>query len=221
MKQYRPLIMRSNRFLGSALIERNLLSVETLEAANEKLLENIQAGDLRSANLLNILLFEMKAFEEQALIDQIVEESNIGLIDLHNYNMLKIGNEVALDHDLCWATYTVPFDKVEEFTFLATAYYLSKPAIKAWEDAMSGRLVWYTSSITSIFNALGRLEGQDEPVAVNTQPKGTAEEAAAEEKASEEAPAETPPEPPVNAAESSKRQTPLSEGEAPPPPPVL
>ena len=38
-----------------------------------------------------------------------------------------------LDLGMCWATWTVPYDKEEEFWFIATAYYLS-PAVRAhWE----------------------------------------------------------------------------------------
>jgi len=217
MKQYRPLIMRSNRFLGSALIERNLLSVEQLEAANERLLANIQAGDLRAANLLNILLFEMKALEEQALIEKVVEENAVGLIDLNNFNMLKISNEMTVDRDLCWATYSLPFDKVEDFTFVATAYYLSKPAIKAWEEKLGGQVVWYVSTITSIFNALGRLEsGAEASVPQNERERtsGAGKEGAGSPvpPAADAAPG-PPPAPAARAREPGM--------EPPPPPPAL
>ena len=37
--EYRPLLMRANRLLGSALIEHNLVKFEDLEAANERLLQ--------------------------------------------------------------------------------------------------------------------------------------------------------------------------------------
>ena len=47
MSEYRPLLMRSNRLLGSALIEHNLVKFEDLEAANERLLEIATTGDLR------------------------------------------------------------------------------------------------------------------------------------------------------------------------------
>lgn len=39
--------MRSNRLLGSALIEHNLVKFEDLEAANERLLEIATTCDLR------------------------------------------------------------------------------------------------------------------------------------------------------------------------------
>ncbi|MEM8548068.1 MAG: TRAP transporter TatT component family protein [Pseudomonadota bacterium] len=73
MSEQRPLILRSNRFLGSALIERGLVTAEDLEVANEKLLETIQAGDIRGASLLNILIYEQKALDEALLLDSLVE----------------------------------------------------------------------------------------------------------------------------------------------------
>ena len=39
--EYRPLLMRANRLLGSALIEHNLVKFEDLEAANERLLGGV------------------------------------------------------------------------------------------------------------------------------------------------------------------------------------
>ena len=45
MSEHRPLLMRSNRLLGSALIEHNLVKFEDLESANERLLEIAASGD--------------------------------------------------------------------------------------------------------------------------------------------------------------------------------
>jgi len=47
IKENRPLILRSNRFLGSALVERALITNESLEAANEKLLDIINIKSLK------------------------------------------------------------------------------------------------------------------------------------------------------------------------------
>lgn len=154
-KERRPLILRSNRFLGSALLERNLIKTEDLEAANEKLLEAVQSGNMRGANLLNILLFDLKSVDEARLVDEITEDESVGLIDLSNYDMAKF-REINADIDLCYATYTVPFDKVEDFTMVATGYYLSKPTIQYWEETLGGNVIWYVCSVASIAEAIER-----------------------------------------------------------------
>lgn len=151
----RPLILRSNRFLGSALLERELISNETLETANEKLLELIQAGDLRNASLLNVLMFDMKALDESALVESIIDSDSVGVIELDNYNLRNVYN-IDLDLDLCLATYTLPFDRVEDVTMVATAYYLSKPTIAHWKEQFDTNIIWYLSSVTSLVNAIER-----------------------------------------------------------------
>ncbi len=155
MKQYRPLILRGNRFLGSSLLEKQLITNEQLEAANEKLLEAIQGGNLQVANILSILVYETQALEEAAMVDRIVQDYKVGLIDLSQFSMAHF-NEMHVDPDLCLATYTVPFDKVEDFTLLATSYYLSRPVLKHWEDLFEGHVIWYYGSMASIPEAIER-----------------------------------------------------------------
>ncbi len=157
MKEYRPLILRSNRFLGSTLVNKNLIKVEDLENANQKLLEIVQADNLKGASLLNILFFNLRTVEESAVINSVLDEHHLGLIDLANYDLSNTA-PADVDVDLCWATWTVPFDRVDKFTFLATAYYLSQPSIKAWEDKIQGPIIWYVSSLSSISNAIQILE---------------------------------------------------------------
>ena len=162
MLEQRPLVLRSNRFLGAALLERGLVSNEVLEAANEKLLEIVQAGDLRGASLMNILSFELKALDEAALIDSLVEEDDVSLIDLINYDLSKF-RDMRVNTDVCWATFTIPFDRVEDFYMVATGYYLSEPAKQYWTDELDGKIIWYVASIASIAEALERAsQAQDE-----------------------------------------------------------
>jgi hypothetical protein len=157
MEQYRPLVMRSNRFLGSALVERNLIEVPDLEAANSRLLEVIKCGELRQASLLNILFFDLSVLEEEDLIERVLEEAGLGLIELANYDLTRVEHLVP-DVNLCWATQTVPFDRIEGFNFLATSYYLSQPARKHWEEALEGEIIWYVTPTSSVANALETLE---------------------------------------------------------------
>ncbi|MBC2593124.1 hypothetical protein H5P28_02510 [Ruficoccus amylovorans] len=155
MLEQRPLVLRSNRFLGAALLERDLVSNADLETANEKLLEVVQAGDLRSASLLNILIFELKALDETKLIDSLMERDEVSLIDLGNYDLGKF-REMRVNIDVCWATFTIPFDRVEDFYMVATGYYLSEPAKQYWAEQFDGNILWYVASITSIAEALDR-----------------------------------------------------------------
>ncbi len=156
IREYRPLILRSNRFLGSVLVERGLVSSEDLEAANEKLLELIQSGDIRGASLLNILIFDLKVLDEAAFLDSTVEIDEVKLIDLQNYDISR-ATEMSLDVDLCWATYTLPFDRVENFYMVATCYHHSTPAIQYWEEKLEGEIIWYTAGVNTISSALDRL----------------------------------------------------------------
>lgn len=160
METFRPLILRSNRFLGSALIERGLVSNEDLEMANEKLLEALQNSDYHNANLLQILLYDIKSFEENTLIDAVVEESGLGLIDLANFQAGRFPDfNVAIG--ACRATATVPFDQVEDFVSLATAYYLSRPAVQYWTDLFEGKtILWYISNMVSINGYLEKADAE-------------------------------------------------------------
>ncbi len=159
MVEKRPLILRSNRFLGSALLERELITNEQLEAANEILLTSVQAGDLRGVNLLNILLFDLKVLDEDLLIDRILDEAKIGIVDLRNYDLSTFA-DFKLETDLCSATYTLPFDRVEDIYMVATAYYLSKPVIQFWEEQLPGKVLWYVASAAAVSEAIERIDQQ-------------------------------------------------------------
>ena len=153
----RPLIWKSSRFIGSALIERMLITSDVLENANDKLLELVQAGDLKSANLLSILAFNLGALDEVALIRQTIESEKIGLIDLSNYSLIGASG-LNLNLDICRALYTLPFDQFENFTLIATAYYLSKPARDYWEEQFKeSNVVWYVAQLNTISEALETL----------------------------------------------------------------
>ncbi|WOO42868.1 hypothetical protein [Rubellicoccus peritrichatus] len=157
----RPLVLRSNRFLGAALTDAGLILNEDLEAANEKVLQAVQKEDPRGANLLNILLYDLQKLDEPALIDETLEQHDIGVIDLANYD-LSFLTETEVSFSICWSTFTVPFDCVENFTMIATAYYLSKPTIDFWESQFDGPIIWYVSSVASIADALARAETEIE-----------------------------------------------------------
>lgn len=157
MQEHRALILRSNRFLGSALVERGLVSVDDLELANEKFMEAIQASELKRASILSTLAFETKTLEEERLIEHLVEEECLGLIDL-THSKLRSLRPFNIDLSLCWATSTIPFDNVEDTYMVATCYWLSAPVVKHWEELLGGRVIWYGTSINSMTRALEEIE---------------------------------------------------------------
>lgn len=158
MQAHRALILRSNRFLGSSLVDRGLVSVNDLELANEKFMEAIQASELKRASILNTLLFDTKALEESTLFEHLVEEGGLGLIDL-DYVDLRSLRPFGVDLSLCWATSTIPFDKIENTYMLATCYRLSEPVIKYWQEFFNRPIIWYATSSASMTRALERIEG--------------------------------------------------------------
>jgi hypothetical protein len=154
--ELRSLLMRANRLLGASLVEANLVTVDQLEAANEKLLELLGAGESRKSTLLGVLAYDLKAVKEEDLLHHCVDEHGLGLIDLRSYDA---SDELKsrLDLDTCWATWSIPFDKEDDFTFVATAYYLS-PAVRTyWEKQIGGNIVWYGTTLDDIADHLERL----------------------------------------------------------------
>ena len=158
MQQHKALILRSNRFLGSSLVNKGLLSSADLDAANEKFMEAIRSPELlKNASILTSLLYDLKVLDEARLLDHIVEEYGIGLIDLNQVQLRSLPS-TELDLSLCWASSTIPFDKVEETYMVATCYYLSAPVVKHWEELLNGKVLWYATSMASMSRGLERLE---------------------------------------------------------------
>jgi hypothetical protein len=152
-KEHRPLLMRANRLLGAALVEQNLVKIEDLEKATEKFIEIVGTEQLRQSTILGVLAYDMKVLKEDDVLHHIVESDGIGLVDLREYEVpddLKKKVELGA----CWATWAVPFDKEEEFTFMATAYYLS-PAVRTfWEKQTGGPILWFGTTLEGIADYL-------------------------------------------------------------------
>jgi hypothetical protein len=159
MSEYRPIIMRSNRLLGAALVEKNLITVEHLEAGNERLLQALEQGSDREACLLAILVHEIKALTETQVLEHLVEELSIGLIDLREID-LHDDLKTHIETGLCWATWTVPFDKDDDIHFLASAYYLSPAVRQHWEKTLKGPVIWFGTTLEAINDCLEKLEAE-------------------------------------------------------------
>lgn len=157
--EHRSLLMRSNRLLGANLVEANLVKIEDLERANERLLETMADGDPRRCTTLGILAYEMKVLREEDVLQHIVDNEGVGLVDLRHYD---IADEVKkmLDLGACWATWSVPFDREEDFYFVATAYYPS-PAVRTfWEQQLDGPILWFGATLENIADYIEKVEAE-------------------------------------------------------------
>jgi hypothetical protein len=156
--EHRPLLMRANRLLGATLVEHNLVKIEDLENANEQLLEVVAGENPRQSTVLGILAYKMKVLREEDVLQHLVDDHGIGLVDLRNYDAseeLKKTMEIGA----CWATWTVPFDREDDFHLVATAYYLS-PAVRTyWEKKFNGPIVWYGTTLEMIADFLEKMTG--------------------------------------------------------------
>jgi hypothetical protein len=159
LTEHKTLLMRANRTLGSALMELNLVKIQDMEQANEKLLEMVAQNQLRQSTILAILAFDLKVLREEDLLQHVVEVDGVGLVDLRDYDVPDESRK-NLDMGACWATWSVPFDKEEDFFFVATAYYLS-PAVRAfWEKQLGGAILWFGTTMEGIADYLERLQSE-------------------------------------------------------------
>jgi hypothetical protein len=157
--EHRSLMMRANRLLGANLVELNLIKIQDLEEANDRLLEITANENARQSTVLGILAYEMKVLREEDVLHHLVEDHGVGLVDLRSYE----GSEELkknLDVGACWATWTVPFDHDEGFYFLATAYYMS-PAVRTfWEKQLDAPILWYGATLEMLGDYLEKLEAK-------------------------------------------------------------
>ncbi len=145
--------MRANRLLGAQLVEHNLVKIEDLEMANEKFIEVVSSDQPRQCTILGILAYDMKVLKEDDMLHHLVETDGLGLVDLRDYD-ISDDLRKKLDVDACWATWSVPFDREEEFWFVATAYYLS-PAVRAhWEKELGGPILWFGTTLEAVADHL-------------------------------------------------------------------
>ena len=148
--------MRANRLMGAALVEHNLVKIEDLESANEKLIELVASDQPRQTTILGILAYDMKVLKEDEVLHHVVESEGVGLVDLRDYDVPDESKK-NLDVGACWATWSVPFDREEEFHFVATAYYLS-PAVRTfWEKHLGGPIIWFGTTLEGIADYLEKL----------------------------------------------------------------
>jgi hypothetical protein len=159
-------MMRANRLLGAGLVEHNLVKIEDLEKANERLLEIIASNQPKQATVLGVLCYELKVIREEDVLQHLVEAEGLGLVDLRGYDPPDDAKK-NIDLDACWATWSVPFDQEEDFTFVASAYYLS-PAVRTyWEKRFEGPILWFGTTLDGISE---QLEKMAPPVSASKAP---------------------------------------------------
>jgi hypothetical protein len=155
-KEHRPLLMRANRLLGASLVEHNLVKIEDLENANEKLIEVVASDQPRQCTILGILAYDLKVVKEDDVLHHIVESEGVGLVDLRDYEIPEDVKK-GIDPGACWATWSVPFDREEDFWFVATAYYMS-PAVRAhWEKTLGGPILWFGTTLEAVADFLEKI----------------------------------------------------------------
>jgi hypothetical protein len=149
--------MRSNRLLGANLVEANLVKIESLEAANERLLELVATDNPRQSTVLGILAYELKVIREEDVLQYVADERGAGLVDLRSYDLSE-DLKKTLDLGACWATWTLPFDREEDMFFVATAYYLS-PAVRTyWEKKLGGPIVWFGTTLEMLADVFEKID---------------------------------------------------------------
>ena len=154
------LLIKSNRVLGTRLVDAGLTNVEDMDKANEVFIELARAKDLNRASLLRVLVYDHQTLKEESLLDYQLEKYPVGAVMLENYN---IPEEVpgSQSLELMRASWTIPYDFVNGRWFVASAYYMSDVVRLFWEERLGGRVNWYVSSMNQLQWAFDSLSSKD------------------------------------------------------------
>lgn len=163
------LLIKSNRVLGTRLVEADLASVEEMDRANEVFIELARAKDIKRASLLRVLVYDMQSLKEESLLDYQLENYPVGAVMLENY---KIDDELLAQEslELMRASWTLPIDRVNGRWFLATAYYMSDIVREFWEERLEGRITWLVSSLSQLETVFESLAENEAVKAAEEQP---------------------------------------------------
>jgi hypothetical protein len=162
------LLIKSNRVLGTRLVEADLTNVEEMDRANEVFIELARAKDIRRASLLRVLVYDNQTLKEESLLDYQLENYPVGAVMLENYTL---DDELLATQslELMRASWTIPIDRVNGRWFIASAYYMSDIVRNFWEDKLEGRVSWYVSSLSQLEAVFERLV-ENEAAAVEEEP---------------------------------------------------
>jgi len=155
-REISSLLLKSNRTLGSRLVDDGLCRLRDIEDANEAFVSKVRAEDLTQASLLRILIFDKQAIDEASYLDNLIEKHLIGGLSLNSFNVdTRLSGIVHLD--VLRATWTLPIDKVDEHYFLATCYYLSDVVRQYWMEKLNHSITWYACSMQDMESMLDRI----------------------------------------------------------------
>jgi hypothetical protein len=156
-RQINSLLLKSNRVLETRLAETSLLDNGTLEEANKQFLGKVREGDITKASVLRLLIMDMQKLPEIKLLNYQLEQCGVAGVVLEHY---KIREDLVLAYDLdeCMATWTLPIDQAGDYTFMATAYYLSDFVRQFWQDKLGNNLIWYVSPLGQLETAFEMLQ---------------------------------------------------------------
>ena len=71
-----------------------------------------------------------------------------------------VSPELEIKTDQCWATWTVPFDREEDFHYVATCFYMSDAVRQYWEKELGGSIVWFATTMKSLTQMLEWVENE-------------------------------------------------------------
>ncbi len=138
-------------------MNQGLIGEEDLEAANERLVDSFNSGEILRPRLLEIMIYELHVLKEDDLLEHLSKDSKLGLIDL---SRVKLNLPQGVTAEECLATGTIPFDRLEDRFFLATTYYYSNPVKDYWEKRLEGEIEWFATSIESLSSGMEDLQGE-------------------------------------------------------------
>lgn len=154
------LLIKSNRVLGTRLVEVGLTTVEDMDHANEAFIGLARAKDIKRASLLRIMVYDNQTLKEESLLDYQLEHYPVGAVMLENYN-LKEELVADIPLEIIRASWTLPIDRVGDRWFLVTAYYMSDVVRSYWEELLGGRITWYVSPLSqleTVFESMAEAE---------------------------------------------------------------
>lgn len=94
-------------------------------------------------------MVETQALSEAGLLDEQIDNHGLSPCSLERVQIdPKEWEDIEID--ACFATRTIPMDRVDDIVFLATSSYLSRPVREYWEGKYGQTLVWYLAPFAQI-----------------------------------------------------------------------
>lgn len=159
--ELQTLILRSNRYFGASLVEHGLLAQANLETAFEQFNQDLHDAELSQVSILNLLMNDLGSLDEADLLAYQMDTVGLSLIDLDAVK-LRPRRKVNVDLSLCWASLTLPFDRMDRSYLLATCYYLSEPVVRYWSELLQENVIWYVTTLDHLSRGITRLEALQE-----------------------------------------------------------